>query len=108
MGLVIAFVSLWVFWRFLPNSRLFRRVVHEGHIADPSPVIAGGGRYREQKSLPDIGSEGVVVTDLHPVGTVEVDGDRYEATTSVGDLRKGETILVVGYKSYSLLVDKKN
>jgi membrane-bound serine protease (ClpP class) len=108
MGLVIAFVSLWVIWRFLPKSRFFRHVVHEGHIVDPSPVIAGGGRYVEEKSLPDIGSEGIVVTDLHPVGMVEVDGNHFEATTSVGDLRKGETILVVGYKSYSLLVDKKN
>jgi membrane-bound serine protease (ClpP class) len=107
ISLVIAIVVLMVIWRFLPKSSFFKRVVVESSVADPSPVIAGGGRYVEGAALPDIGAEGVVVSDLHPVGVVEIDGKRFEATTSIGEYRKGDKILVVGYKSYSLLVDRK-
>ena len=108
IGLVIAIGGLWAVWRFLPKSPLFKRVVLQGTVADPDPVVAGGGRYLKEETLPDIGSEGVVVTDLHPLGIVEVGGKRYEANTTVGNLKKGDPILVVGYKSYSLLVDRKS
>lgn len=108
IGLVIAVAGLWAIWRFLPKSPLLRRMMVEGTVANPCPVTAGGGRYVDGDSLPDIGSEGMVVSDLHPLGVVEIEGKRYEATTSVGELKKGDTILVVGYKSFSLLVDKKH
>ena len=107
IGMLIAVAGIWAIWRFLPKSPFYKSLVHQGQSGDPSTVVSGGGRYVAEKSLPDIGSEGVVVTDLHPLGMVEVDGNRYEATTSVGDLSKGEKIVVVGYKSFSLLVDKK-
>ena len=87
---------------------MLSRMVVESTVADPSPVVSGGGRYVEAgDSLPDVGSEGYVLTDLKPTGLVEIGGERFEATTSVGDLRKGDKVLVIGYKSYSLLVDRK-
>ena len=107
LSLLIAGVGLWAVWRYLPNSWLLRRIVVDGASADPNPVISGGGRFVEGDSLPDIGAEGYVVTDLMPTGLVEIAGDRFEATTSVGNVRKGDKVIVVGYKSYSLLVDKK-
>jgi membrane-bound serine protease (ClpP class) len=107
ISLAIASSVIAVLWKYLPNSALLRRVVSAGRIANPSPVIVGGGRYADGDSLPDIGTEGVVISDLHPLGLVEINGKRFEATTSVGHLKKEDRILVVGYKNYSLLVDKK-
>ncbi len=108
LSLVVAAGGLWAVWRFLPKSWMMSRIVVESTVADPSAVVSGGGRYVEAgDSLPDIGSEGYVLTDLKPTGLVEVGGERFEATTSVGELRKGDKVLVIGYKSYSLLVDKK-
>jgi membrane-bound serine protease (ClpP class) len=107
LTLCIATGTLWVVWRFLPKSSLFQRAITQGSSAAPSPVIVGGGRFVAGNSLPDIGNEGVVVSDLHPIGMVEINGKRFEATTSIGGLSKGDQILVVGYKNYSLLVDKK-
>jgi membrane-bound serine protease (ClpP class) len=107
LGMIIAIAGIWAIWRFLPKSPFYKSLVHQDQSGDPSAVVSGGGRYIEEKSLPDIGSEGKVLTDLHPLGMVEVGGNRYEATASVGDLAKGEKIVVVGYKSYSLLVEKK-
>ena len=108
LGMILAIAGIWAIWRFLPKSPFYKSLVHQDQSGDPSEVVIGGGRYVEEKSLPDIGSEGKVLTDLHPLGMVEVDGNRYEATTSVGDLAKGDKIIVVGYKSYSLLVEKKD
>ena len=82
-------------------------MVVESTVADPSPVVSGGGRYVQGNSLPDVSAEGYVLSDLRPTGIVEIGGDRFEATTSVGDLRKGDKVIVIGYKNYSLLVDKK-
>ena len=107
IGMLIAVLGIWALWRFLPSSPFYKSLVHQGQSDDPSTIVSGGGRYVEEKALPDVGSTGVVITDLRPLGIVEVEGDRYEATTSVGDLMKGEKIIVVGYKSYSLLVDKQ-
>ena len=108
LSLLIAVAGLWAIWRFLPNSWLLKRVVVEGSSADPNPVISGGGRYVESDSLPDIGTEGYVMSDLKPTGLVKIGGERFEATTSVGDVRKGDKVIVVGYKSYSLLGEIKN
>ena len=107
IGMLIAVAGIWAIWRFLPSSPFYKSLVHQGQTSDPSTVVSGGGRYVEEKDLPDVGSQGVVITDLRPLGIVEIDGDRYEASTSVGDILKGEKITVVGYKSYSLLVDKQ-
>lgn len=108
MGLVIAIVVMFAIWKFLPKSPFYKKMVHQGQTADPSAVVSGGGRYVKEKGLPEVGSEGVVVTDLRPLGLVEVEGSRFEATTTVGDLAKGQKIVVVGHRSYALLVDRKS
>ena len=107
LSLIVAVVGLWAVWRFLPKSWVLSRMVVESTVADPSPVVSGGGRYVQGNSLPDVSAEGYVLSDLRPTGIVEIGGDRFEATTSVGDLRKGDKVIVIGYKNYSLLVDKK-
>lgn len=108
ISLAIATAVLFIIWRYLPKAQFFRRIMAESTVADPDMVTAGGGRYVEGDKLPDVGTEGLVVTDLRPIGIIEIDGKRYEATISVGKVKKGEKVTVVGYKSYSLLVDRKN
>ena len=108
LGLAIAVVVMFAIWRLLPKSPFYKSMVHQDQTADPSAVVSGGGRYVKEKGLPDLGTEGVVVTDLRPLGLVEVDGNRFEATTNVGDLAKGHKIVVVGYRSYALLVESKS
>ena len=72
----------------------------------PDPVVTGGSDVATDESLPDVGSRGVVVTPMHPLGEVKIDGTRYQATVGVGSLDKGTPIIVTGYKHFNLLVEK--
>lgn len=101
----IALLGLWLIWRFLPNTPVYGRLVHSTSGAMPDPVISGGGEFRGTDSLPDVGSTGTVVSPMHPLGEVSIDGKRYQATVAIGSLDRGTPIVVTGYKNFNLLVE---
>ena len=101
----VAFIGLWLVWRFLPNTAVYGRLVHSGVGAMPDLVISGGTERPGQDKLPDLGSTGIVVGPLHPLGEVEINGVRYQATVTVGILDRGTPVVVTGYKHFSLLVE---
>ncbi len=103
----IALAGLWLIWRFLPNMPIYGRLVHSAAGPMPDPVVTGGSDSPDATALPDVGSTGVVVGPLHPLGEVEIDGRRYQATVPIGSLDKGTPVVVVGYRHFSLLVDKQ-
>ena len=75
--------------------------------ADVDPVLAGGGSSLDSgSSLPEIGTKGVAVSDLHPSGEVEIDNKRYQASVRLGTVQQGTEVIVTGYKDFRLLVDK--
>jgi membrane-bound serine protease (ClpP class) len=102
----IAAIGLWLIWRFLPNTPVYGRLVHSASGAMPDPVIAGGGEVRGTESLPDVGSKGVVVSPMHPLGEVKIDGKRYQASVAIGSLDRGTPVVVIGYNNFSLLVEE--
>lgn len=104
-SLAIAVFGLWLVWRFLPKTPVYGRLVHTMAGAMPDPVVTGGSDVAGTDSLPDIGSKGTVVGPMHPLGEVEIDGVRYQATVEIGSLDRGEKIVVTGYKHFSLLVE---
>ena len=107
LAFFIAVVGAVIIWRVLPRSGFESRLVVAGTSASPDPVIAGGGSaILKPSSLPDIGTRGVVISALHPVGAVEIDGHRYEAQVEVGAVSKGEPVVVVGYGQFHLSVEK--
>jgi membrane-bound serine protease (ClpP class) len=101
----IAVIGLWLIWRFLPKTPIYGRLVHSMAGAMPDPVVAGGSTVRGTESLPDIGSKGIVVSDMHPLGEVSIEGTRYEAIVGIGSLEKGTPVVVTGYKHFNLLVE---
>ena len=103
----VAIIGLWLVWKFLPKTPIYGKLVHSVAGAMPDPVVTGGSDVPTGRdSLPDIGSKGIVVSDLHPLGAVKVDGIRYQASVAVGSLEKGTAIVVTGYKHFNLLVEK--
>jgi membrane-bound serine protease (ClpP class) len=72
----VALIGLWLIWRFLPKTPVYGRLVHTFAGSMPDPVVTGGSDVPGQDSLPDVGAKGVVVTPLHPLGEVEIDGRR--------------------------------
>ncbi|HKJ91150.1 MAG TPA: hypothetical protein VJ960_08470, partial [Oceanipulchritudo sp.] len=103
----IALFGLWMIWKFLPNMPVYGRLVHSTAGPMPDPVVTGGSDSPGTTALPDVGSTGVVVGPLHPLGEVEIEGRRYQATVPIGSLDRGTPVVVVGYRHFSLLVDKQ-
>lgn len=102
----IALIGLWIVWRFLPNTPIYGRLVHSMAGAMPDPTVVGGGETPGLKGLPPVGAVGRVVAPLHPLGDVEIEGKRYQATVAIGSLDRATPIRVVGYRSFNLLVEK--
>jgi membrane-bound serine protease (ClpP class) len=102
----VALLGLWVIWRFLPNTPIYGRLVHSMAGAMPDPVLVGGSETAGNSALPPVGAVGRVVAPLHPLGDVEIEGKRYQATVAIGSLERGTPIRVVGYRSFNLLVEK--
>ncbi len=103
----IAAIGLILVWRFLPVMPLYGRLVHQTAGAMPDPTVTGGSQVPGGNSLPDVGSRGKVTRPLHPLGEVEIEGKRYQATVDVGSLDRDTRIIVTGYGHFCLLVDKE-
>ena len=54
-----------------------------------------------------VGKEGVVEAELNPAGYVRVEGELWKATSSGGDLQKGDIVVVTGMEGLKLTVEKK-
>ena len=106
LGILISIFGGVAVWRFLPTSWIYDKLVLAGSVAAADPLTAGGASsLSNESSLPDVGSEGIAASDLHPMGEVDIGGRRYQATLSLGTVRRGAMIKVVGYKNFALLVD---
>lgn len=103
----VALLGLLAIWKFLPATPIYGRLVLQTAIAGPDPTVTGGSQVAGEKNLPDVGSKGRVSKPLHPLGEVEIDGKRYQATVRVGSLERDTPIVVTGYRNFSLLVDKE-
>ena len=53
------------------------------------------------------GCLGVTLTELYPVGKVEVEGKSYDARSSFGKIEKGEKIKVLKKAGFELVVKKE-
>ncbi len=54
-----------------------------------------------------VGKTGVTLTELYPVGKVEIDGKTYEARAQAGKIQKGEKIKVLQKTDFELSVDRE-
>ncbi|QYY36483.1 NfeD family protein [Ruficoccus sp. ZRK36] len=106
IALVLTGVGLALIWRFLPGSSLFKRFISVGAINGVSEVDAhGGSTSAGQTTLPEAGATGIVVRDLHPMGTVEIDGQTYQARCQNGEIRRGQPVVVVSRATFALVVE---
>lgn len=49
---------------------------------------------------------GVTVSELYPVGKVQIDGKTYEARSVIGKIEKGQRIRVLKHSGYELVVEE--
>jgi membrane-bound serine protease (ClpP class) len=106
-GLVLALVGTVLLVTKLPKTRLrFGGVIL-------SSAITGRAFDRTKKkgaTSPWVGRQGTAVTDLHPVGTGEFDGERVNVVCEEGFLEKGTPIVVTrddGYRKVVRRIEKE-
>ncbi len=107
IGTLIVLVSgpsaLYLGLKFWPHTPMGRRII--GAPTEAEQEATARAEHEEKARLAALlGREGLVLTDLRPVGTVEVDGRRYDALSEVGLVRSGARVKVVGFDVVQLKV----
>ncbi len=105
IALVLAGVGFAIALRFLPKTSFYGRLVNQTSVPRDSVVAASGGATATGAvTLPDPGARGVAVTDLRPLGEIEIAGGRYQARAVHGQIGRGAAVEVVGRKDFALAV----
>jgi len=107
VALLIAGAGIFLALKMLPQKWLHRSIILGAEVGDPSPVLAGGGRSIDESrggGLPEPGARGIATTDLHPGGTVEIDGCRFQARLAIGSCERGAAVEVLERRDFSLVV----
>ncbi len=105
IALVLAGVGFSIALRYLPKTSFYGRLVNQTSVPRDSVVSASGGALATGAiTLPDPGARGVAVTDLRPLGEIEIAGGRYQARAVHGQIGRGAAVEVVGRKDFALAV----
>ncbi|MEN0020565.1 MAG: NfeD family protein [Planctomycetota bacterium] len=81
LGIYLAMIpfSLWFLYRVWPDTPIGRRMIHGSAAPDADEQREAQAAAEKQELQTLLGAEGVARTDLRPVGTIEVDGQRMDA-----------------------------
>ncbi len=105
LALVIAGAGFAIALKFLPKTSFYGRLVNQTSVPYDSVVAAAGGALATGAVvLPEPGARGLAVTDLRPLGEIEIAGARYQARAAHGQIDRGAPVEVVGRKDFALAV----
>lgn len=90
---IIAISARYIF----PSSPFLKRLVLEG--GEQVGYIAG-------EKLPQMHTEGIVISTLRPAGKIEIAGVLYDAVAERGLIEKGSQVIVINYDENTLIVRK--
>lgn len=104
VGVVIAVIGVLLVAKYLMKGWLWDILVLKTVISGKGRSVAVTRGELGGVDLPEVGSRGYAITDLHPVGEVEIDGKRFQARVTLGVLEKGGMVEVLEVSRFSLLV----
>lgn len=104
-GIGIAVVLGACLLRFLPSGWVWDRLTVNATVGG-SAQAAGGSPGTAAILDRLVGRRGVAATALRPGGQVEIDGQRFEAEVRLRAVDPGQPIVVVGHRSFALLVEE--
>ncbi|MFK7883177.1 MAG: NfeD family protein [Phycisphaerales bacterium] len=89
--------------RIMPHTAFGRQL-----LGPDSEVLAEAQREARQSErdarLALLDAQGVALTDLRPVGTVEIDGEQHEASAEGGLIDRGQAVRVTGVSGLEIRV----
>jgi len=104
-SLVMAIVGMALLGRYvLPSFSGFAPLILAGNEEDREEGYVAGA---DPKTLPQPGTEGIVLATLRPAGKVEIDQKIYDAITSGSYIEKGEPIQVERLDGSVVIVRKR-
>jgi membrane-bound ClpP family serine protease len=77
-----------------PSTPIGRKMLGE-RPAEQIEAERAQAQHERDRYLALVGQEGTVITDLRPVGMVQIGGKRYDALSEVGVVRAGSRVRVV-------------
>lgn len=95
--------ALYMGLKFWPHTPMGKRIIGVPS-DDEAAAVAAAQEQERQRLAALLGKRGRVLTDLRPVGTVEIEGVRYDALSEVGLVRAGAAVKVVGFDVAQLKV----
>jgi len=105
IALVLAGVGFAILLRFLPKTSFYGSLVNLQSVSRDGPVVAAGGATATGAThLPEPGTRGVAMTDLRPLGEIEIAGARFQARAEHQNVDRGAQVEVVGRKDFALAV----
>ena len=97
LGLVFLFGIL--VSKFLPKTPIWKNLVLATTLKKP------GESKENQISLNQlVGMQGKSISELYPIGQIEIDGTRYDARSRLGKIAKDEKVEVVKVSEFELMV----
>ncbi len=107
LGLLLAFGGAALLLRFLPKSWFYGRLINEESVPSTSYAAGSGGATATGAlTVPEPGALGTAMTDLRPLGEIEVAGARFQARATLGQIERGAAVIVVSRKDFALAVKK--
>lgn len=100
-GMAIALVLFLAILRFLPKSVFWDKLVMASAVEGTSQETIPIGETR-----PQVGAEGLAVTDLYPSGEIEIGGQLFEARVEVGSVHKGASVRIVRGDAFGYFVEE--
>lgn len=94
-SLGIAFVLGIVISMILPKTPLWQSLVLSTTLQDTLPE--NGDQL--------VGKKGITISELFPMGQIEIDGKRYDARSKIGKISKGEKVQIVRSSEFEVVVE---
>lgn len=116
LAFAIGILGVILLSKVLPKSWYFSHVVLGARVGHDRSQVAVGREVAPPEEnrpkstppgLPDIGEEGIAVTDLFPSGEIKIQGRRYQARGALNQIEKGTPVVVVDHKDFALIVKPK-
>ncbi|MFZ0565558.1 MAG: NfeD family protein [Chlamydiales bacterium] len=102
-AVVVGAVAIALLARFIvPRLGVFSPLVLRGEQERAKGYVAGLAK----EALPEVGTQGVVISPLRTAGKVEIQGEIYDAVSSGKFIEKGEKVKVIGVEGSKMIVEE--
>ena len=100
LGLVFLFGLL--VSKFLPKTSMWKKLILSTTLGNEG--ISKENMQNQKSTSQLVGKMGKSISELYPIGQIELDGVRYDARSDMGKIAKGEKIEVIKKSEFELVV----